>query len=135
MKCDHCPVRDGVCRGESPGKSHLCAMAATGNPLSIRMIVESSAIAAGIPDRPRDLSRIVEVTLSPVDLLLMPAESDEERSRRSELMTQVLRCPHRSRDSGCGCTGHRCGLGKGRDGIVSTYDCLACVEANGGVAP
>lgn len=39
----------------------------------------------------------------------------------------VLACPHRSRDAGCGCSGYRCGLGKGRGGLVAHRDCLACV--------
>jgi hypothetical protein len=29
-------------------------------------------------------------------------------------MKKVKECPHRSRDEGCGCSGHRCALGKGR---------------------
>lgn len=39
----------------------------------------------------------------------------------------VRACPHRSRDEGCGCNGHRCALGKGRAGLVTHRDCLACV--------
>jgi hypothetical protein len=31
-------------------------------------------------------------------------------------MKRVKECPHRSRDEGCGCNGHRCALGKGRAG-------------------
>jgi hypothetical protein len=42
---------------------------------------------------------------------------------------EIRACPHRTRDEGCGCSGHRCGLGKGRDGLVTSRDCLACVRA------
>ncbi len=42
-------------------------------------------------------------------------------------LSAVKACPHRSRDAGCGCSGHRCAVGKGRDGIVTHRDCLSCV--------
>ncbi len=40
----------------------------------------------------------------------------------------VTRCPYRSRDAACGCSGHRCGL---RSAIVSHRDCLDCVKRYG----
>ncbi len=44
------------------------------------------------------------------------------------ILNQIKACPYRSRDSGCGCAGMRCALGKGKSGIVSFNDCLTCVK-------
>jgi hypothetical protein len=56
--------------------------------------------------------------------------SDNTRPTPSEAfkaMNLVRACPHRSRDEGCGCSGARCALGKGKDGLVSHRECLVCV--------
>lgn len=46
------------------------------------------------------------------------------------LLRLVNACPYRSRDAGCGCSGHRCAL-RTTSPIVSHIDCLDCVKRHG----
>jgi hypothetical protein len=62
---------------------------------------------------PAATAAIPSVKLTVVQSLAFQAEAKE--------------CPHRTRDAGCGCCGHRCARGKGRDGLVNDWDCLGCL--------
>jgi hypothetical protein len=46
------------------------------------------------------------------------------------LLRLVKTCPYRSRDAGCGCSGHRCAL-RTATPIVSHQDCLDCMRTHG----
>lgn len=67
-------------------------------------------------------------------LVTHPAPEDPEAARPAieETIRQlgvVKRCPYRSVDAGCGCSGARCAL-RGH-AVVSHLDCLDCVRVFG----
>lgn len=46
------------------------------------------------------------------------------------ILKQMHDCPHRTKQTGCGCGGlATCTLGKGRGGLVNHHDCIACLKA------
>jgi hypothetical protein len=113
MKCAACPVTDGPCVGECPGKSAACAQAAAGDPDRLRAIVGRSRFPC--PGAPA------------------PAETPALAEHR-RLRERALACPHRSDPVDCGCRAGEAVCLAGRstwsDGKVTLSDCIACVRTS-----
>jgi hypothetical protein len=77
--------------------------------------------------RDRDHWRRVHDRLNGVDQMRIPNSHLPPAAESVAALRKIKECPHRSRDTGCGCNGHRCALGKGKAGLVAHRDCMACV--------
>jgi hypothetical protein len=78
----------------------------------------------GIPEPPAE-----PVVNSTAQSTPMTPEARQELLITIDQVKAISLCRQRSVD-GCGCGGRgRCGLGKGRDGIVYHPDCLACIRS------
>lgn len=105
-KCAACPAA-GPCVVEWTGHRPYCVWAAAGGAR-------------------RD--RVAELSADPpVGFVAAPAAIDVAESLR--LVAAVKRCPYRSTDSSCGCSGARCALRHGR--WVATNECFLCIQRYG----
>lgn len=106
-RCGHCPIPpDLTCQGEAAAR--LCALIDPAGPAYDPGYLPSLwALARPVAERP-----------APPDV-----------SEAVRLLSAMGRCPYRSTDAGCGCSGGRCSLRGGAP--VSHLDCIPCIRSHG----
>lgn len=124
--CEHCPVAKLANGMPCPGRTVIHSRPAVGrycelvDPSHPAYVPGYDASVLEAAQRPQAPSRAA-APLSPAPIDPLSPE------QRAAFEAEFNACPHRSRDTTCRCRQHKCALGKGTEGYVTTWECSICL--------